>query len=48
MDSSPVGEYAYIDNEIVYISADNGSALAVTRGTKGTVASYHDYNVQLK
>lgn len=41
-DSSPIGEYAYIDNEIVYISADNDSVLTVIRGTKGTVPSYHD------
>lgn len=47
-DSSPVGEYAYIDNEIVYISADSGSVLTVTRGTKGTTPSYHDYSVPIK
>ncbi len=47
-DSSPVGEYAYIDNEIVYISADSGTVLTVTRGTKGTTPSYHDYSVPIK
>ena len=47
-DSSPVGEYAYIDNEIVYISADSGSVLTVTRGTKGTTPSYHDYSIPIK
>lgn len=47
-DSSPVGEYAYIDDEIVYISADSGTVLTVTRGMKGTTASYHDYNIPIK
>lgn len=47
-DSSPVGEYAYIDNEIVYISADSGTVLTVTRGVKGTTPSYHDYSVPIK
>lgn len=47
-DSSPVGEYVYIDNEIVYISADSGSAITVTRGVKGTTSSYHNYNVPIK
>lgn len=47
-DSSPVGECAYIDNEIVYISADSGTALTVTRGVKGTTPSYHDYSIPIK
>ncbi len=47
-DSSPVGEYAYIDNEIVYISADSGTVLTVTRGVKGTTSSYHDYSIPIK
>ena len=47
-DSSPVGEYVYVDNEIVYISADSGSVLTVTRGTKGTTPSYHNYNVPIR
>lgn len=47
-DSSPIGEYAYIDNEIVYISADSGTVLTVTRGVKGTTASYHDYSIPIK
>jgi hypothetical protein len=47
-DSSPVGEYAYIDNEMVYISADSGTVLTVARGVKGTVPSYYDYNTQIR
>lgn len=47
-DSSPVGEFAYLDNEIVYISEDNGSTLTVTRGVKGTVPSYYDYNTPIR
>lgn len=47
-DSSPIGEYAHIDKEIVYISADSGIVLTVTRGTKGTTPSYHDYSIPIK
>jgi len=47
-DSSPVGEYAYIDNEIVYISADSGTVLTVTRGVKGTVPSFYDDNTPIR
>lgn len=47
-DSSPVGEYAYIENEIVYISADNDSYLTVIRGVKGTVPMYYDYNTPIR
>lgn len=47
-DSSPVGEYAYMENEIVYISADNESYLTVIRGVKGTVPLYYDYNTPIR
>lgn len=47
-DSSPVGEYAYIDNEIVYISADSESVLTVIRGMKGTIPTLYDYNTPIR
>jgi hypothetical protein len=43
-DSSVIGEYVFIDNEMVLITADDGSNIIVKRGVKGTEPSYHDYN----
>lgn len=38
------GDYAWINDECVYISADSGTVLTVTRGKKGTVTTFHDDN----
>ena len=42
-----VGDYAWIDDECIYISADSGTVLTVTRGKKGTVATFHDDNTTI-
>lgn len=40
-------DYAWLDDECVYISADSGTVLTVTRGAKGTVATFHDDNTTI-
>lgn len=41
-----VGDYWQFDNEKMYVSATSTTVATVTRGVKGTVAAYHDDNVQ--
>ena len=40
-------DYAWLEDECVFISADSGTVLTVTRGAKGTTASFHDDNTTI-
>ena len=40
-------DYAWLEDECVFISADSGTVLTVTRGAKGTVTAFHDDNTTI-
>lgn len=40
-------DYAWLEDECVFISADSGTVLTVTRGAKGTTAAFHDDNTTI-
>ena len=40
-------DYAWLEDECVFISADSGTVLTVTRGAKGTSAVFHDDNTTI-
>lgn len=46
-DAFAVDDYIKIDNEILFITADDGSTLTVTRARKDTLAEYHDDNATI-
>ena len=45
-----VGDYIYIEDEIAYVSAVDtaNSIITVTRGVKGTTASYHNFGARME
>lgn len=45
-----VGDYIYIEDEIAYVSAVDvaNNTITVTRGVKGTTASYHNYGARME
>ena len=40
-------DYAWFEDECMFISADSGTVLTVTRGAKGTTAAFHDDNTTI-
>ena len=40
-------DYTWLEDECVFISADSGTVLTVTRGAKGTTAAFHDDNTTI-